>query len=79
MADKQLSRRISAYNDTNVAVIRIKGQIPRLGLTLSNIGTVGVLRTGAAAVAYDVAQTVIEGPVHKAGTVQAEGAIGPGG
>ena len=79
VTDQQLSRCVSAHDHANVAVVGIKSQIPRLGLALRDIGAVSMLRTGAAAVAYDITQAVVEGPIHKPGAVKAEGTVGPGG
>lgn len=78
VADQQLPGLVPAYDDPDVAVVRVKGQVSRLGLGLGDIGAVAVLHDNAPAVAYDIALAVVEYPIHKAGTVKAEGPVSAG-
>ena len=78
VADQQLPSLVPAYDDPDVAVVRVKGQVSRLGLGLGDIGAVAVLHDNAPAVAYDIALAVVEYPIHKAGTVKAEGPVSAG-
>lgn len=76
MADQQLSSLISANDDPDMAIVRIKSQVSGLGRALRNIGTVSVLHDNTPSVAYDIAQAVVERPINKTGTVKPEGAVG---
>ena len=64
-----------------MSIVRVKYKIARLGILSSDIGAVGVLGVGAAAMTDDVVAVggVIDHPVHKARTVQAVGTVGPSG
>ena len=68
---QQISVFIPASYDSNVFVLRVKGQVARLGLAPGNICAVGMLGIGAAAMANDIGSAggVIKHPVHKTGTV----------
>ena len=79
MADQQLSGLVPAHHVPDVAVVRVKSQVPRLGLGLGNVGAVAVLHDNAASMADDIAQAVVEHPIDKTGTVQTEGAVRAGG
>lgn len=50
-----------------MSIVRVKYQIARLGILSSDIGAVGVLGVGAAAMTDDVVAVggVIDHPVHK--------------
>lgn len=76
----QRSRVIPAHNDTHMGIIRVKCQIPRLGLGPCNVGAVGMLGTCPSPVADNVAAIadIIKYPVGKPGTVQAEGPVSAG-
>ena len=65
MADQQLSSLISANDDPDMAIVRIKSQVSGLGRALRNIGTVSVLHDNTPSVAYDIAQAVVERPINK--------------
>ena len=78
VADQQLPSLVPAYDDPDVAVVRVKGQVSRLGLGRGDIGAVAALHANAPAVAYDIALAVVEYPIHKAGTVKAEGPVSAG-
>ena len=79
MADQQFSGLVPDHDDPDVAVVRVKSQVPRLGLGLGNVGAVAVLHDNAPAVTDDIAQAVVEHPIDKTGTVQTEGAVRAGG
>ena len=78
MADQQFSGLVPDHDDPDVAVVRVKSQVPRLGLGLGNVGAVAVLHDYATAVAYDIALAVVEYPIHKAGAVKAKRPVSTG-
>ena len=52
---------------TNRGIVWVKHQVTGLGVRPRNIGTIGVLHGGAAAMADDVtaARGVVKGPIHE--------------
>ena len=77
--DQRLAALVRADEYAHMAVTGVKHQIAGQGFAPRDWGAVAVLAGSAAAVTDDVAQRVVEYPVHKAGTIQAEGAHGSGG
>ena len=71
----------SAADDTYMGIIRVKYQITGLCVRPRNIGTIGVLHGGSAAVADDVAAAcgIVKNPIDKSTAIQAVGPIGAGG
>lgn len=72
VTDQQLPGRVSAYDNTDMTIIRVKCQVSRLGLGLGDVGAIGMLSAGAPAVAYDIALAVVECPIDETGAVQPE-------
>ena len=65
--NQQISGLISASYNSNVLVLRVKGQIAGLGLAPGNVSAIGVLGIGPAAVINDIsaAGSVVEHPVYE--------------
>ena len=78
VANQQLAVLPPGHHDSHMGIVRIEGQVSRLGLCLRNGRTVGVLGSSPAAPAQDVfaAGDVVKYPVHHAGAVQAIGPVG---
>ena len=62
-------------------IISIKHKIARLDFIPQDVGTVSMLAGYATTVSYDVLAvcSVVKNPIHEAGAVEAEGAVGAGG
>lgn len=62
-------------------IISIKHKIARLDFIPQDVGTVSMLAGCATTVFYDVLAVcgVVKDPIHEAGAVEAEGAVGAGG
>lgn len=75
VTDQQLPGRVSAYDDTDMTIIRVKCQVSRLGLGLGDVGAIGMLSAGTPTVTYDIALAVVECPIDEAGTVKPERAV----
>ena len=81
MDDEQAAVLVSAAHDPHMDVLRVKYQVPGLGLGPQDRGAGAMLGGGSAAVAYDILAPggVVKYPIHHARTVQPVGAVGPGG
>lgn len=72
---------VPAAHNSNMGILRVKDQISNLCVRPGDIGAVTVLGHSSSSVADDVlaACGIVKHPVHKAGTIQAIGAVGAGG
>ena len=64
---QQISILVSAADDANMGIVRVKHQVTGLCVRPRNIGAMAVLHGGAAAMADDVtaARGVVKGPIHE--------------
>ncbi len=78
---QKIAAAIPAGDDSDVRVIDVENQIPGLGVGHGNICAVVMLAGCTAALTEDdfSVGSVIEYPIHEAGAVEAEGAVGAGG
>ena len=81
MNNQKIAVIVPASNNSDVGIVGVKNEVPGLSVGHGNFCTIVMLAGYAAALAEDdcAVGSIIEHPIHEAGAVEAEGAVGAGG